>query len=108
MNTTLAPWQIPDDPNRVASPDYGPAPKAFESYDIREQLDAADTICRRKLYAEARSQALPESPAYDAWLKKLLDYSESDADLVREARQIILAYLQSVAHTQGEDLADFI
>lgn len=103
----LAPF-IPDDPNRVAPPDYGPVPRAFEQYDIREQLDAADIACRRKFYAEAAAEALPESAEYDAWLRKLLDSSASDAEIVREARRVVLAHLQRVAELRDENLADFV
>lgn len=99
---------IPDSPQRTAPPEMEPAPKAFESLDIREQLDAAGTICRRQVYREAAEEALPESEAYPAWVRKLLDSSADPAELVLEARRIVLAHLQASAQRREEDLSGFV
>jgi hypothetical protein len=99
---------ISDSPTRVGTPDHGPDPIPFEDYAMSEQLDAADIACRRERYRQARSDALPESDQYQAWLVKLMDSSESAEVIVREARQIVLAQLQASAELQGEDMADFL
>ncbi|HEX5419643.1 MAG TPA: hypothetical protein VFY39_06565 [Gammaproteobacteria bacterium] len=95
-----------DDPARVAPPEYGPAGPGFEELPRPEQLDIAETICRRPTYRDALAEAMPESKGYDGWLKLIVDARVSDSEIGRVARELILAYLGRVAAGLGDDLAE--
>lgn len=95
-----------DDPARVASPEYVPAGPAFEELPRRQQLEAAETVCRRASYRDALVEAMPESASYDGFLKLAIDANVSDSEIGRVARELILGYLGRVAAFRGDDLAE--
>lgn len=95
-----------DDPARVAPPDYAPAGPAFEELRRRQQLEIAETACRRTAYRAALIEALPESDGYDRWLTLTIDANVSDSEIGRVARELILSYLGRVAAIRGYDLAE--
>lgn len=96
-----------DDPARVAPPDYDVRP-TIGDLSKRQQLEIAETVCRRTEYREALSEALPESDEYDRWLTVAIDVNASDAEIGRRAREIILDYLERVAAVRGDDLAEVL
>lgn len=91
---------------RPIDPPEFPAGPSFEELPRREQLDIAETVCRRPSYREALSEALPESDAYDHWLTLAIDANVDDAEIGRRARELILAYLARVAAVRGDELAE--
>lgn len=97
---------VSDDPARVAAPDYEEAGPAFGELPIREQLDIAETVCRREPYHSALGEALPESDRYQSFLHMLLDSNCPDAVVGKLARELVLDYLQAVAVAQHDDLAE--
>lgn len=95
-----------DDPARVAPPEYGTEREAFEDLPRSQQLDIAETVCRRPSYRAALIEALPESDGYNGWLEAVIDVSASDAEIGRRARELILDYLGRVAAVRGDDLVE--
>jgi hypothetical protein len=97
-----------DDSARVAPSDEYDVRPSFEDLSRRQQLEIAETVCRRTAYREALSEALPESDGYDGWLTVAIDVNASDAEIGRRAREIILDYLERVADARGDDLAEVL
>lgn len=95
-----------DDPVRVAPPEYGPERSAFEELPRREQLDIAETVCRRPSYREALLEVLPESDGYDGWLSAAIDANVDDAEIGKRARELILTYLGRVAAVRSDELVE--
>jgi hypothetical protein len=95
-----------DDPARVAPPGYGPERPAFEDLRRSQQLDIAETVCRRPSYHSALIEALPESEGYDGWLEAAIDVNVPDAEIGRRARELIVSYLARVAAIRGDELTE--
>lgn len=89
----------------IDAPEYAVHP-AFEDLSKRQQLEIAETVCRRPAYREVLTEALPESDGYDRWLTLAVDVNCSDAEIGRRAREIILGYLARVADVRGDDLGE--
>jgi hypothetical protein len=94
-----------DNPIRVAAPEYGPERHDFSGLPLRQQLDVVhESSLKNPIYRMAAEEALPMSEQYETWIRQLLDATVNDADVGRAAREIVCAYVASVAQHRGEDL----
>lgn len=101
---TLA--MLPDNPNRVAPPDFEPERPDFEQLPIEQRLDAAERLCRRNSYRTALPEALVEHDRYDSLMAMVLDSACPNEVIGQLVREMTLDYLKDCAELQGEDIRD--